>query len=195
MGRVQLKCDGARRRTGGEVKGKLANGVGSQFPSLPRNLLYPALLPLMRTPRLPVVDWTNAPCRFKWTRPFRRKKKSGFCACAITFQTQSTIYEDRYTFLIVYRSVLLLMRKVSDKSCAENQNIHCMFTNFFFFRKSYFFFFYEVMWKNNIEPDRPQMSARRLRMACWITKATSTHSIYVILIASSLQQWLHERTL
>ena len=29
------------------------------------------------------------PCRFKWTRPFRRKTKSGFCACAITFQTQS----------------------------------------------------------------------------------------------------------
>jgi hypothetical protein len=30
------------------------------------------------------------PCRFKWTRPFRRKTKSGFCACAITFQAQST---------------------------------------------------------------------------------------------------------
>jgi len=31
--RLQLKCDGTRRRTGGEVKGKLANGVGSQYPS------------------------------------------------------------------------------------------------------------------------------------------------------------------
>jgi len=30
------------------------------------------------------------PCRLKWTRPFRRKTKSGFCACANTFQTQST---------------------------------------------------------------------------------------------------------
>jgi len=30
------------------------------------------------------------PRRFKWTRPFRWKTKSGFCACAITFQTQST---------------------------------------------------------------------------------------------------------
>jgi alpha-L-fucosidase len=27
---VQLKCDGTLLRTGGEVKGKLANGVGSQ---------------------------------------------------------------------------------------------------------------------------------------------------------------------
>ena len=32
-GRVQLKCDGTRWRTGGEVKGKLANGVGSQYSS------------------------------------------------------------------------------------------------------------------------------------------------------------------
>jgi len=28
----------------------------------------------------------------KWTRPFLRKTKSGFCACAITFRTQSTVY-------------------------------------------------------------------------------------------------------
>ena len=34
------------------------------------------------------LNWR--PCRFKWTRPFRRRTKSGFCACAITFQTQST---------------------------------------------------------------------------------------------------------
>jgi hypothetical protein len=31
------------------------------------------------------------PRRFKWTRSFRRKTKSGFWACAITFQTQSTL--------------------------------------------------------------------------------------------------------
>jgi len=63
--RVRLKPDGTRWRTGGEVKGKLANGVGSQYPShrftLPRNLVYPPSLPLTRTPRLPVVDWTDAP--------------------------------------------------------------------------------------------------------------------------------------
>jgi hypothetical protein len=34
------------------------------------------------------LNWR--PLRFKWTRPFRRKTKSGFCAWAITFQTQST---------------------------------------------------------------------------------------------------------
>jgi len=34
------------------------------------------------------LNWLHR--RFKWTRPFRRKINSGFCACAITFQTQST---------------------------------------------------------------------------------------------------------
>ena len=53
-------------------------------------MAYPALLLLMRTPRLPVVDWTDASRQYKWTRPFRRKTNSGFCACAITFQLAST---------------------------------------------------------------------------------------------------------
>jgi hypothetical protein len=34
---------------------------------------------------------------------------------------------------------------------------------------------------------------RRMRLACWITKATDTHSQYVILIAIPQQQWLSER--
>ena len=36
------------------------------------------------------LNWPHPPGRFKWTRPFGRKTKSGFCACAITFQTQSS---------------------------------------------------------------------------------------------------------
>jgi len=56
---LQMKRDGTRWPTGGEVKGKQANGVGSQYSS--HYMVYPALLPLMRTPQLPVVDWTDAP--------------------------------------------------------------------------------------------------------------------------------------
>jgi hypothetical protein len=61
-------------------------------------MVYPALLPLMRTPRLPVVDWTDGPHRFKWTRPFRRKTKCGFCACAITFETHFVFLKLGKTF-------------------------------------------------------------------------------------------------
>ena len=89
-GRVQLKRDGTRWRTGGEVKGKLANGVGSQYSShYLGTWCIQHYYRWWRTPRLPAVDWTDAPRRFKWTRPFSRKTNSGFCACAITFQTQS----------------------------------------------------------------------------------------------------------
>jgi len=31
-----------------------------------------------------------------------------------------------------------------------------------------------------------------MHIACWIPKATNTHSQYVILIAPPLQDWLHE---
>jgi hypothetical protein len=49
------------------------------------------------------------------------------------------------------------------------------------------------MWKNIVEPDRAQMTIWRMRIECWIPKATNTHSKYVILIAFPLQQWLQER--
>ena len=45
------------------------------------------------------LNWR--PRRFKWTPPFRRKTNSGFCACAITFQTQSN-------------SVSLLLKRIKD---------------------------------------------------------------------------------
>jgi len=38
--------------------------------------------------------------RFKWTRPFRLKTKAGFCACAITFQMQSTLFFTRSVQLV-----------------------------------------------------------------------------------------------
>ena len=51
---------------------------------------------------------------------------------------------------------------------------------------------YKIMWKNIVEPGRPHMTIRRMRIACRITKATNTHSENVILIAFLQQQWLHE---
>jgi len=49
---------------------------------------------------------------------------------------------------------------------------------------------YEIMWENMAEPGRPQMAIWRMRIACWITDTTNTHSQYVIL---PLQQCLHVR--
>ena len=52
---------------------------------------------------------------------------------------------------------------------------------------------YEIMWKNNVQPERAHMTIWRMRIACWITKAINTRSEYVMHIAFPLQQSLHER--
>jgi hypothetical protein len=63
----------------------------------------------------------------------------------------------------------------------------------------FFFFFlenravYYLMWENTVQSDRPQMTLWRMRIACRIPNATDTHSVYVILTAFPLQQYLYER--
>ena len=51
---------------------------------------------------------------------------------------------------------------------------------------------YEIMWKNMVEPDRPQMAIWHMCSACWISKGTDTHSEYEVLVAFQQQQWLHK---
>jgi len=88
--RVHLKPDGTRWRTGGEVKGKLANGVCSLYShtTSERGVSSITTADAPTSAASSRLNWR--PRRFKWTRPFRWKTKSGFCACAITFQTHST---------------------------------------------------------------------------------------------------------
>jgi hypothetical protein len=71
------------------------------------------------------------------------------------------------------------MRNVSEKRSRENQNTHFVFSKLAVC---------EIMWKNIVEPGRPQMTIWRMRIACWIPKFTNVNSEYVILIAFSLQQ-------
>ena len=75
-------------------------------------------------------------------------------------------------FIIISHSIPLRMKSVSDKSCRGNQNTHFVF-NIFFFSKSW------RSWecgKNTVERDRPQIIIWRMRIACWIPKATHTHT-------------------
>ena len=82
------------------------------------------------------------------------------------------------------------MRNVSDEICSENRNAYFMFNNVSENRAVY-----EIIWKNIVEPDRQQMTIWRMRIACWIPKATNTHSKHVTRIAFQQQQWLYERAL
>jgi hypothetical protein len=99
-----------------------------------------------------------------------------------------TLHEDLITLMILSHSVLLTMRNVSDKSCRENQNTHFMLNDFFSKNSA----MCEKMRQNIAEPDRLQMTIRWLCIALWITKATDTHSEYLIFIAFPWQQWLHK---
>ena len=72
--------------------------------------------------------------------------------------------------MIIFCSVLLIRRTVSDKHCRENENTH--FSNFFFFfQKSC------CLW-DNVEKygTARQTTDINITCACWITKATNTHT-------------------
>jgi hypothetical protein len=79
----------------------------------------------------------------------------------------------RSTFMVSYW-ILLRKRNASDKSCRENQNTHFVFGNFFFFLNRAL---YERMWKNILDRGMPQMTIWRMRIACWVPKATNTHTL------------------
>jgi len=89
----ELKCDGTRWRMGGKVKGKLANecAASTLHTTSEHGVSSITTADAHTSAASSRLNWR--PSWFKWTRPFRRKTKSGFCACAITFQTQSTADE------------------------------------------------------------------------------------------------------
>jgi hypothetical protein len=85
--RVQLKCDGTRE---GKWRGNWRmEWVASTLHTISEhgvsNITTADAHTSAASRRL---NWR--PRRFKLTRPFRWKTKFGFCACAITFQTQFT---------------------------------------------------------------------------------------------------------
>ena len=97
----------------------------------------------------------------------------------------------QYTFLVTSRSIILII-KMFQTNILEKVKTHILYsiTFFFFLNRAV----YEIMWKNIVELGRPQTTIQRMRIACWITKVTNTHSEYVIFISFPLQQWSQERT-
>jgi len=67
-----------------------------------------------------------------------------------------TLHEDVCIFMTIPRWILG-MSNISDKSRRENQNT-------LFFREDRVE--YEIMWKNILEPGRPQMKTWRMRITC-----------------------------
>jgi hypothetical protein len=66
----------------------------------------------------------------------------------------------------VCRSVLLRLRNSSDKICRKNH------THTLYFSENRAV--YDIMWKNIVQPDWPQITFWCMRYACWLTK---THTL------------------
>ena len=81
--------------------------------------------------------------------------------------------------MIISPSLPPRMKHVSDKF-VETIKTHFIFRHFLFKKRA----FYEILRKSMVQPDRSQMKIGRMRIACWITKATNIHTVYVTLIAS-----------
>ena len=96
-----------------------------------------------------------------------------------SYKINGTLDEDQYLCFTTSRSFLLRMRKFSDKLSRGNQNLYFVFKNIF----SKIVSFIRERGKNIVERGRSQMTIWRMRIACWIPQARSTHSQYVILIA------------
>ena len=80
------------------------------------------------------------------------------------------------------------MKNVSGK-VVDKIKTHILYSVTFFIE---YRAFCEIMWKSFVDPGRPQMIKWIKRLACWRTKATNTHTQYVILTAFPLQQLLQK---
>ena len=93
------------------------------------------------------------------------------------------------TFMIMSDSIRLRKGNFWNNSCRDNQHTLCVQYPILNLTV------YEIIWKNVVQPDRPQTTIWRMRVACWIPKATNILSQFVILIAFPQHQWLHTKVL
>jgi hypothetical protein len=119
--------------------------------------------------------------------PFRKYVEKFHVSLNRTRKT-GTSHDDQYTFFILSRSVLLRMGNFQVNLQRKSKHIFYGQQILFFLNRAV----YEIMWKNTVEPDSPQTTIWRMRIACWIPKGTNLYSEYVILIFLPLQQRLHE---
>jgi len=61
--------------------------------------------------------------------------------------------------------------KISSSNYVANQNTHFMSTSVLGISAVY-----EIVWKNIVEPDRPQMKIWCMHITCWIPKTKNTHT-------------------
>jgi hypothetical protein len=100
-----------------------------------------------------------------------------------------TLHAHLFTFMKVSRWILLRMRNVSEKNCAQNDNA------FFFMFSGFSLKILPFMRYGRAGKATADNIIRRMRFACCVTMATNTHTHteYVILIRILRPERLRER--
>ena len=91
--------------------------------------------------------------------------------------------------MVTSRSDLLGMRNVADKTGVDNRNTYIAFSNFSP-KSAVYGLCGKILY---VEQDRPHVTMWRMRIACWVIKATNTPTEYVIIFAFPPKQYLNER--
>ena len=91
------------------------------------------------------------------------------------------------THFLIYHIQFFLEWDAFEKKAVQEMKTRVLYSVTFYFSKKRAV--YEKMCKNTVERSRPQI-IWRMRTACWIPKATNTHSVYVTRTAFPLQQRL-----
>jgi len=132
--RLQLKCDGTWWRKGGKWRGDWRmEWVASTLHTTSEHGVSSITTADVHTSAVSSrLNWR--PGQFKWTRPFRLKTKSGFCACAITFQLASTVMaqdisgvirKTRWTASVGFSMAYLTYPVISAFQNQLGQCLHC----------------------------------------------------------------------
>jgi hypothetical protein len=130
------------------------------------------------------------PDRFSWNLIIFQKSVKKIHVSLTFPRVTINVHEYQYTTLIIYHSVLLRMRNVSDTFLAKIKiNILSTIT---FSRKLC------SLWDNVKKYDTARQATDdniigRMRVAFWVTKATNTRSEFVIVLAFLQQQSLYAR--
>jgi len=101
-----------------------------------------------------------------------------------------TLHKGVCKCMLISRQFLLRMRNTSYE-LVQKIKTHLSVLILFFGNRT----LYDVKGKKFIERGRPQMTIWRMRIACWITKSTNTHSEYEILMAFPVQTMVARRRL
>ena len=103
---------------------------------------------------------------------------------------QVSLKSDESNGLFLWRPVCICgnISPISPYNCFRQTLLrkwkHIFSITFFFLNRAV----YEIMWKNTVERGKSQMTIRRMRFACWITKATD---LLTYLLTYSLTHSLH----